>query len=99
MDRWRSGLPYFLLVFLPYLMLLIYTVYSYPNLPNRLPQGLPKLVIWAPIVISAILPLTYGVLIFGFGKYLKKTLSLVLGLFMAGALLGLTFVIHLICSS
>jgi hypothetical protein len=98
-NKWSSSLPYFLLVLIPYLILLVYTVYTYSQSPDSLSHGLPKTVIWVPVAISVILPATYGVLAFRFREHLKPAHSLLLGFFMAVALLALTFVVHLFGSS
>jgi len=98
-NKWSSSLPYFLIVLIPYLILLVYTAYAYSQSPDSLAHGLPKMVTWVPATVSVILPATYGVLLFGFREHLKSSLALILGLLMAIALLALTFIIYLIGSS
>ncbi len=91
----QSSLLCFLLVLLPYLGLLVYAGQVYPELPGRFSSGVPRFALLGVMGIAGLLPLTYGVLLFAFGKYLKLVYSLPLGLFMAGALILLGYVIHL----
>ena len=83
------------MVFLPYVLLLSYTAYTYPQLPSKLVRGLPKLVIWAPTLVSLILPITYGSLAFGLREHLKKNHALILAVVMSIALLGLVGIVYL----
>ena len=62
MNKRSSSLPYFLIVLIPYLILLVYTAYAYSQSLDSLAHGLPKMVIWVPAIVSVILPATYGVL-------------------------------------
>ena len=98
MSKWYPSWSYFLIVFLAYVILLSYTAYTYPNLPDKLASGFPKLVIWVPAVISIILPITYGVLAFRLREYLNKARALMLAVFMAVALLGLVGIVYLMSS-
>lgn len=91
----KMGLLHFLLVLLPYLGLLVYVGRVYPGLPERFSSGVPRFALLGVVGIAGLLPLTYGVLLFGFRKYLKQVYSLPLGLLMAGALILLGYVVHL----
>ncbi len=94
----RSSLLYFLLVLLPYVGLLAYTCYIYPQLPDKFSSGIPRLALLGAVGIAAILPLTHGVLVLGFRQYLKHVHSLTISLLMAGALLLFFYVVHLLGS-
>lgn len=96
MNKRVSSILYFLIVLIPYLVLLAVTAYSYPLSPEEFAFGLPKILIWVPAVISSILPITYGILVFGFREHLKSILGLLVGFFMAIALLSLSGVVYLI---
>ena len=89
---------HFLIVLIPYIVLLGYTAYSYPQVEGDLPRELPRILLWLPAVLSLMLPATYWILIFRIPENSRPSLTLFLGIFMAITLLALTFVIHLVVS-
>lgn len=84
-----------MVVFAPYMLLLAYTAHSYVQFPSELSGGLPKILLWVPAGISVILPITYGILVFGFREHLKPKSTLGVGILMDAAFFGLAFVIYL----
>lgn len=95
MNKLISSLLYFSLVFIPYILLLAVTALRYPPSSEGF-SGLPGLLLWVPAIISSILPITYGILVFGFREHLKRMYGLLVGFLMAAALLGLAGVVYLI---
>lgn len=99
MDKRPVSRIYILLVLIPYGVLLGITAHANSQGTADLAHGLPRILIWVPAAISSILPITYGGILFFFRENLKFTHTLLLGFFMAIALLVLSFVINLIGSS
>ena len=99
MDKRPVSRIYLLLVLIPYGVLLGITAHAHSQGTEELAHGLPRIVIWVPAAISAILPITYGGILFFFREHLKFTHTLLLGFFMAVAILVMAFVINLIGSS
>lgn len=95
MNKRVSRLLYFSVVFIPYAVLVVTTSYCYPPSSERF-SGLPGVLLWIPAIISSILPITYGILLFGFWEHLKRIYALLVGFLMAIALLGLAGVVYLI---
>ena len=95
----RSKLPRFLLVLVPYIILVGVIIYSYIDREGDLKHDIPKVVLVVPAVISIMLPATYAVLLFGIKENTKPTLTLLLGIFMGLTLLGLTAVVYLLAES
>ena len=98
MDKRSVSRVYLLLVVIPYVVLLGITAHAHSRATDELAHGLPRILIWIPAAISAILPVTYGGILFFFREHLKFTHTLLLGFFMAVALLVMAFVINLIGS-
>ena len=96
MEKEFSKLRYFMIVLIPYVILFIYTAYIYFQLQGELPGNMPKILLWLPVFTSAILPITYGALIFALPEYLKKTYAVIVAVFMAMALFGLIGLLVLI---
>ncbi|MFA4835495.1 MAG: hypothetical protein WC749_05430 [Dehalococcoidia bacterium] len=99
MRKWTSNLPRFLIVFIPYLVLVGGTIYSYGNVEGDLPHDLPKALLFVPAVISFMLPSTYGVLLFAVPENSRPARTLLLGVFMGITLLVLTLVVYLFANS
>lgn len=99
MNLTLSNLAYLMLVFVPYLILTVYTMFIYPDLPDKLGVGLPRAFIFLPVLIAAILPITFAVMIFFFSHYLKKAHYLTIAAFMDLGLLGLIGAVYLIKDS
>ncbi len=95
MSKRVSGLLYFSIVFVPYAVLVAVTACCYPP-SSESSSGLPGMLIWVPAIISSILPITYGILVFGFREHLKLVYGLLVGFLMAIALLGLAGMVYLI---
>lgn len=95
MNKLTSSLLYFSIVLIPYIVLVAVTALSYPPSSESF-SGLPGVLLWVPAIISSMLPITYGVLVFGFREHLKRMYGLLAGFLMAIALLGLAGVVYLI---
>lgn len=85
----------FLLVLIPYLILIGGTAFSYADAEGDLRNDLPKVLLWVPAIFSLLIPVTYGILLFGVKENRKPTQTLLLGGFMAVTMLILTFVVYL----
>lgn len=83
-------------VLVPFLILIGYTIAIYPDLPEKLENGLPRMLIFLPAFIVAILPATYGVMIFFFSQYLKKSHLLTIAAFMDIGIIALIGTVYLI---
>ncbi|GEM_PF-1221325 len=88
-----------MLVIIPFLALAGYTIGIYPGLPNEIGAGLPKGLIFLPVLISIMLPATYGIMIFFFAQYLKKAHYLAVAAAMDLGLLGLIGAVYLVKDS
>lgn len=95
MNKLTSSLLYFSIVFIPYIVLVAVTALCYPPSSESF-SGLPRVLLWLPAVISSMLPITYGILVFWFREYLKRIYGLLVGFLLAFALLGLAGVVYLI---
>ncbi|MFO8009532.1 MAG: hypothetical protein R6U89_01850 [Dehalococcoidia bacterium] len=99
MNKWAVNSLYFMIVFVPYMGLLIYTGMVYPDLPDKLNNDLPKALIWLPAFIATILPITYGAMIMFFSHYLKKVHFITIAVFMDLGLFGLIGAVYLVKTS
>lgn len=98
MDKMTTTTRVLLLlaVLAPYLALVGYSIAVYPNLPEKLAHDLPKIIIFAPALIAAILPLTYAVMVIFFAHYLRRGHFLTIAAFMDLGILGLVGAVYLI---
>ncbi|MDD5094203.1 MAG: hypothetical protein PHV74_07480 [Dehalococcoidia bacterium] len=95
----KSKLLRFMMVLVPYFILLGVTIYSYADVKGSdLDSGAPKILLLIPAVISLMLPTTYGALIFGIKDNPRPTATLLVGIFMGVTLLILAGVVYLIAS-
>ena len=83
-------------VLIPYLILIGYSIAVYPDLPEKLENGLPRAIIFVPSLIVAILPATYAIMIFFFSEHLKKSHLLTIAAFMDIGIIAMTGAIYLI---
>ncbi len=86
-------------VLIPFLALVGYTIAVYEGLPDKIGADLPKGLIFLPVLISVILPATYGVMIFFFAQYLKKAHYLAVAMTMDIGLFGLIGAVYLVKDS
>ena len=91
-----AKIGYSMLVIVPYIILLAYAIYIYPKLPDDLSSDLPKVVLLFPLILAAILPVTYGVLVFRFGQYLRQVQYWMVAAFMDLGIFGLLIAFYLI---
>ncbi len=98
-EKTSSKILILMMVLVPYLILIGYTISIYSDLPEELENGLPRAMIFLPAFIVAILPGTYGVMIFLFGEYLKKAHLLILAAFMDVGIIGMLGAVYLIKDS
>lgn len=98
MNKWSFALKYLLIVFIPYVVLFVVTAYTYSMSSDDLSHDLPRILLWVPALISAILPATYAVFVFRFQEHIRSSQSLMLGFFMAFGLLVLAIVTYLVGS-
>ncbi|MDY6912171.1 MAG: hypothetical protein SVM79_07455 [Chloroflexota bacterium] len=99
MNNRISNLMYFMLVLIPYLILVGYSVYVYPDLPDELSHGLPRVMIFIPAAIAVILPASYGAMVFFFSRHLRKAHHILIAVAMDIGILGLTGAVYLISAS
>ncbi|NQT72495.1 MAG: hypothetical protein HQ553_06955 [Chloroflexi bacterium] len=86
-------------VLIPYFVLVAYTIAIYPDLPDELGVGVPKAFIFLPALIVAMLPATYGVMVFFFAHYLKKVHLLTMSIFMDSGTFALIGALYLVKDS
>ncbi|MFO8102413.1 MAG: hypothetical protein R6U37_09675 [Dehalococcoidia bacterium] len=98
-EKTAPRILWFMAVLIPFLALVGYTISVYSELPDEIGAGLPKGMIFLPVLISAILPVTYGVLIFSFAQYLTKANYLAVAAAMDLGLFGLIAAVYLVKDS
>ena len=91
--------PRFLLVLIPYIILIGVTIYAYIHREGDLKHDIPKIVLFIPAFVSIMLPATYAVLLFGVKENTRPTLTVLLGIFMGLTLLGLAAVVYLLAEA
>jgi hypothetical protein len=94
-SKWRR----FLLVLVPYIILVGVTIYSYIDREGDLKNDIPKIVLFVPAVASIMLPATYAILLFGIKENHKPTKTLLLGIYLGLTLLVLTAVVYLLAEA
>ena len=98
-EKSTTKILLFMVVLVPYLALIGCTISVYPDLPDELGIGLPKMLVFLPAFIATMLPVTYGVMVFFFASYLKKAHFLAIALLMDTGTFGLIGAVYLIKSS
>ncbi len=89
----------FMTVLLPFIALVACTIAIFPDLPDELGIGLPRVFIFFPAFVCAILPATYGVMVFRFSEHLKRIHYLGLAVCMDIGILSLIGAIYLVKDS
>ena len=98
MKLWTK-FGYLMLVFVPYFVLIGYTLAVYPDIPEKLANDLPRALIFVPAVIAAVLPITFAAMVFFAGRYLRRGHYVVIAAFMDAGLFGLVGAVWLIKNS
>ncbi len=98
-EKTSTKLLVLMTVLIPYLILVGYSMAVYPDLPDRLENDVPRALIFIPALVSILLPLTYGIMIFFYGQYLRKAHLLLIATFMNIGILGLIGAVFLIKDS
>lgn len=99
MEKMSAKVLLLMVVLIPYLILVGYSIAVFPDLPDKLENGFPRVMIFLPAFIAGILPLTYTVMVFFFSHYLKKGHYLTVAASMDLGILGLVGAVYLIKSS
>ena len=86
-------------VLIPYLALVGCSIAVYPDLPKKLENGLPRVMVFIPAFISIILPATFAIMIFFYGQHLKKAHLFLIASFMDVGILGLIGAVYLVKDS
>ena len=98
-DKTAPRILWFMAVLIPFLALVGYTIDVYAELPDRIGADLPKGLIFLPVLISVILPATYGILVFFFSRYLNRNQYLALAISKDIGLFGLIAAVYLVQDS
>ena len=98
-EKTSTKLLMLMLVLVPYFVLIGYTIGVYPDLPEELENGFPRIMVFLPAFIATILPATYGVMVFFFGHYLKKAHLFTIAAFMDLGMIGLIGAVYFIKDS
>ncbi len=98
-EKLSTKIMLFMTVFIPYLVFAVYCIVIYPDLPDKLGVGLPKAFIFLPVMISVVLPITYGLMVFFVAHYLKKAHFLMIAALMDTGTLGLIGAVYLVKDS
>ena len=96
MNSSSKKAAYLMAVLIPYLILIVYSIAVYPDLPKKLESGFPRAMIFLPAFIAIILPVTFAIMVFFYNKYLKKIHYMLIAVFMDIGLLGLLGTVFLI---
>ena len=88
----------FSFISLSYIALIGTTIYSYANVDEDLPGDLPKVVLLFPAIITLMVPLTYGMLLFAVPENHRTKSTALLGTFMGLGLIGLSIAVYLFAS-
>ncbi len=78
-----------ILVLIPYFILIGYTISIYSDLPGKVENDFPRVIVFLPAFAAAILPATYGIMVFFFSQYLRKAHLLTIAAFMDIGIIGL----------
>ena len=98
-NKTSTKLLILMTVLIPYLVLVGYSISVFPDLPDELESGFPRIMVFLPAFIATMLPATYGIMIFFFGHYLKKAHLFTIAAFMDLGMIGLIGAVYMIKDS
>ena len=98
-EKTSTKFCFLMAVLVPYFILLGYTIGIYPDLPEKLENDLPRVMVFLPAFFTVMLPATYGGMVFFFNHYLKRVHYLVVAAFMDLGILGMIGAVYLIKDS
>jgi len=98
-DKTSTKLLILMTVLVPYFMLVAYSIAVYPDLPEKLESGFPRIMVFLPAFIATMLPATFGIMVFFFGHYLKKAHLFTIAAFMDLGMIGLIGAVYMIKDS